>query len=1083
MFRYLLGVFMALIGTFSAPVTHVLVPDARAIPDNLVIGAPASAPADAQADNLTVETIATTQTGGYPVAGGTPSTSDLSLTIDVASQGQVDGVGTYTYTDGANTYGQAPLYSLTGVETVVAASSGNGYQRPRGITLDDGTVLVVAENWIDNQVKTFTRDPDTGEWSPGSVVWASDTAFSSLQHPSPDIYRIWDKRARQWVYWVAALQDDTTASVATQRLVLSYSKDDGATWATISTNLDFVATAITYDMLRIAYDPVSKNLVLGIVRNNAGTYTGLYYVSSDYGATFTALSSASISDTRMHDIRVSVGGTIYLVEVDNPGNVDLWTMTGISSQWTRIQTAFNNTAASVGTFRSIALAITPASAIWIDWRDTSDLITRAFSFDGGRTFDQLHTLSEEPVTGVIFNGSVYHTGHLLLLGTMSSSGSTYDNSVLSLKGGGISTVAPSWTPSGYDPYIPTDIPATRSAQHVFTTSGASAESIGAGANLVYDISNHNSTGYVTTTYTGASQMVTHAARWVLSDDTSGGSTASDAIAIKIGANTTGSGNYCQAGLRLNFTSRSVRAYDYVAGANVGSSVSWDAGGPVEVLVAVSYPGDGSNSKMSAWVKLVADTVWTPIVVDQTVTRAVGSVRTIVWGKVSASTANVQTIAMIPYLVSQNTTLGDTSPSLAGIGASSQMDRIPAGVYIRWDGGALRAGDAWTVRAASQTPVSFTSPYSVAPSPLRQWVSPAVTAGSTVRAAVYDFGSSYVGLLARASGLIGLQWANMPGVQSVELARWTGSAWSAFVTASTEYASYPNWARATTGSYTFYAASSNSSIKLLAPNELKGMWCYIVDSGGDSIGGTILRNGTGQFTTSGVQAWIELDPATVVTVAGGGLASLATTSGGTVFKVYASDGIAVGAQQFEATRYYSVSITLAPGYTTPKAGLLSFGEVLTPSRPVRAGASISRVTDPRSDRALRRVELPYDTLLVPGGTYASTSEVQNADSFNGSTARATVDNNVIVMTSLLDSVGKQRGRKRGVPVGLVIDGNWTDDPNTTTQVYLGQSTLAGYVSDTIDVTASAGFLRPTSYGPTQQGLSVTFDEAALWLSTI
>jgi hypothetical protein len=1075
---------MAIVGTFSAPIIHILVPDARAIPDNMVTDAPASAPADASADNLTVETVATTQTGGYPVAGGTPSTSGLSLTVDVASQGQVDGVGTYTYTDGTNTYGQSPLYSLTGFETVVTASSGNGYQRPRGLTLDDGTVLVAAENWIDNQVKIFERDPDTGDWTPGAVVWTSPTAFSSLQHPSPDIYRVWDRRTRQWVLWVAALQDDTTASTANQRLVLSYSKDDGATWSTITTSLSFAATAITYDMLRVKYDPLSKNLVLGVVRNSAGTYTGLYYASADYGATWTALASASISDTRMHDIQVTAGGTFYLVEVDSGGNVDLWAMTGVSSQWTAIQSPINVTAATIGTYRSIALAITPSNTLWVDFRDNTNLITRAYSTDGGRSFTQTHALSEEPATGVVFNGSVYHTGQLLLLGTMSSSGTTYDNSIVALVGGGISTIASTWTPAGYDPYIPTDIPATRSAQYAFTTSGATAQSIAtdSAGNLEYDLSNHNSTGYVTTTYTGASQVVTHAARWVLSDDTSGGSTASDAIAIKIGANTTGSGQYCQGGLRLNFTSRSVRAYDYVAGANVGSSVSWATGGPVEVLVAVSYPGDGSNSQMSAWVKLVADSVWTPIVVDQTITRGAGSVRTIVWGKVSASTANVQTIAMIPYLVSQNTTLGDTSPEPSGIIASSQMDRIPAGIYLRWDGGALRAGDSWTVRAASLTPVSFTSPYSVSPSPLRQWVSPAVSAGSTVRVAVYDFGASYVGFLARASSLVGLQWANMPGVQSVELSRWTGSAWSAIVTASTEYASYPNWARATAGSYTFYAPTSNSSIKALAPNELKGMWAYISD-GTDSIGGTVLRNGTGQFTASGVQAWIELDPATVVTVAGGGLASLATTSGGTVLKIYASDGIAVGAQQFEATRYYGVSMTLAPGFTTPKAGLLSFGEVLTPSRPVRAGASISRTTDPRSDRALRRVELPYDTILVPAGTYASTSTVQNSESFNGVTPRAAVDNNVILLTSLLDSVGRSRGQKRGVPVGLVIDGNWTDDPATTTQVYLGQTTLAGYVSSSIDVTTSMGFLRPTSYGPTQQGLSVTFDEAALWLPTV
>ena len=473
--RYFLGVLlMAMIGTFSAPVTHVLVPDARAIPDNLVTDAP-STPADAQADNLTVETVATTQTGGYPVAGGTPTDSALSLTVDIAEQGQVDGVGTYTYTDGTDTYGQTPLYVLTGFETVHPASSGDGYQRPRGIALDDGTVVAVAENWIDGKVDTFTRDPDTGDWTPLSTVWTSATAFSSLQHPSPDIYRIYDRRTRAWVYWVAALQDDTTAATATQRLVLSYSKDECATWTTIKTNLTFAATSITYDLLRVRYDPVSKNLIMGLVRNNGGTYTGLYYVSADYGSTWTALSSASLGDTRMHDIQVSCGGVIYLVEVDGSGNVDLWSMTGVSTQWTRVKSALNSVASVVGTFRSVAMTILPSSAIYIDWRNTDNLITRAFSFDGGRTFDQTHALSEEPSTGMKFNGSVYSTGRLYLLGTMSSSGTTYDNSIVAMVGGEVATVTPSWLPAGYDPYVPTDIPATRSSQHVFTTSGATTE--------------------------------------------------------------------------------------------------------------------------------------------------------------------------------------------------------------------------------------------------------------------------------------------------------------------------------------------------------------------------------------------------------------------------------------------------------------------------------------------------------------------------------------------------------------------------------------------------------------------------------
>lgn len=1092
------GLLMA-IGTWAAgtPILQVLVPDERATPSAQVTDAPTGAEADAGVANLRYEVAATStnmtqggrQRGAQPVAAGTPGAASTTITVGTKQAGRVDLTGTYTYVESGVEYGQIPLTVVSGFETALAAPGATGYNEPRGIPTDDGTIIVVYEDRISALVDTIERDPSTHTWGNGTTVLSELGPYTANVHPSPEIYRI-PRCDGGYTYWIAVLETDTTLETPTLRLSLSYSDDEGATWTEPqATNLAFSVSTIYYEKLRIAYDELSGNLIAGVVRNNASTYTGLYYVSKDGGWTWRALSGANQSDVRNHDIRV-LDGCIYLATLDGSGNVDLLKMTGVSTQWSQLSAISAAGAYVSATDKALTLSITPNGWIWVDYRTASTyLLARVYSTDGGVTFSTAsdgYLLEESSATSHLMpESTVYQDGRMLQIGTMISSGTTKDSSIVALLAGGISSMTPSWAPENYDGFVPTDIPATRSGQHVFTTSGATAESIATSSSqIVYDMSNDNSTGYITTDYPiGIVDNANCGVMWILSPDSTGGSTSSDAIALRIRANSTSDGKFVDAGIRIDMTNRSVQAYDWRAGANVGTSGTWSASVPVVFYAVVSYYGTGSASKMSVYYRLTTQEAWTTLVADQTLTRSVGSTKTILWGKVSASTANVKTIAFFPALGPLGTT-ADTSPETLGIRASSRMNRLPNGLWLRWDGGALLPGNTWTLSAGSTTSPKLTSPHSVAPSPLRRWVSTAVSAGATVKPVVYDFGSSYRGWLAKDNGLVGIQWAETPGASIVYLQYWDGAAFQNIISASTIMQQYPSWARATATSYTFYpGASANTDARLLATDELKGLWCYIADNGGDAVAGYILRNGGGQFTNDGCKAWIELDPATVVTVAGGGLASLATTSGSSVMNIYANDGIAVAAQSAEAIRYYRVAIAYAPGFTAPASGLLAFGEVHTFDRPYRAGASINSVTDPRLPRALRRVTVDYDQLLTPVGTYQSAgATVQNTMSFNGSTPRATVDNNERVLLGLLDKVGRKRGAREGTPIGVVLDGDWQADPGSSTQVYLGRSVMACYMSRTIDVTVGRGFLRPSEQADNQHGTSVTFDEVALYLPT-
>lgn len=1078
--------------TLPSPIDVLCIPNAPFLPSNLTTTAPTGAEANATFDQLGAEIIpGGTYHRAYPVATGEPTAASTSVTVGVQQPGGVDGAGAYTVTDSGTEIGCTPLTRLTGVQTIRSVGSGSGYQHARPVAMPDGRVLVVHDQ--------LGNTPGMLLWTPSSSTVSNVSALDSTSNVAtyPDVVRIPTRTGYQ--YLAGYLHQTLNASTDTLEVRFSLTSDPTGSWDEFTSDLSFDTTTISREALRLAYDPVSKNLLLGVLQNNAGTYTGKYYVSTDLGGTWTYLSGSDISTARSHDIK-SWGGMFYVAVLQDEATdiVRFRKMSGAAEGW---GTAVDVSTSTI-TQTCLAFTITPDGVFWIDYREnaTPGDITRAYSTDRGQTWTDV-TLIEEMnsgyTTGLVFTGSVYTTGELHLIGNILSSGTTRDNSLVALKGGGWSTLTNDLGANGYDAFWPSDIPATRSTQHVFTTGGASAESITADTatnpQIVYDISNDNSTGFITTTFTAATQMFGHGALWILSPDSSGGSTSSDAIALRIGANTTGSGNDVEAGLRINMTSRSVQAYDWNAAGNLGSAQTWSTAAPVEFWVHVDYLGDGTNSKMSAYVRLSTSRTWTTIVEDQTLTRGAGSTLTMRWGKLSASTANVKTIAFLPFFRGNGTrTTGDTSPPLLGRTATTTPDRTPWGAHLHWRSSPLVAGETWTLRARSDHPVSFTSPFSVAPSPLRDWRGDTVSAGATIRVAVYDFGSSYVGKLSR--NLVWLGWANTPDVATVRLRYWTGAAWSDVVSASTLATAFTDGAtgigRSAATTYLFFPRSgtSNTGPRLWGHNEHKGRWCWMSDGGGNTLAGRILTNSAGQFTgaADAVEATLELDPSTV-TVLAGTFAGFSTSTATGSLRIYADQGIAIGTQTSDATRYYLLEITMAPGATTPSSGLLAAGTAIPLARAYRAGASVSYQTDPRLDRVLRKVEYPYDALLVPGGTGVTTSAPKQTGLTigAGTTERATVDNNESVVISALRTTGALHGQRRGVPVGLVLGGSFSDDPGNSTQVFVGDDVMFGYLARSIDVTASQGYLYPRAItrDHSKHGLSLTVDEAGLWMPTV
>lgn len=1078
---FLWGLITMATGTlFTEPVCFLCVPDARQTPSRIDRTNPVGSTTTATEANLQAEVVRDTSNitlpngmeGARPIASGTPSSS-FSLGVDVVYPGAVDQVGTYSIDDGTSVYGATPLWAPTGFETIRAIASGSGYQVPRGAALANGTVAVVYEDWDGTQGVGFrTRSDSTHAWSGTTNIWTvvgGGAAFTANIHPSPEIWVSYHNGVERINVASFVFADDISGTK--MRLRIDYSTDAGATWGYYYSSLLLTVSSIYYDQIRVAYDPVGDQILLGVIKNDGGTYTGLYYVSNDGGVTFTQLTGANQTDVRAHDIRCH-SGTFYATTIDGGGEINLLWRTALSSGWT-VVSLVDSLAAAI-TDRCVALQITPDGAFWVDYRSGANpgILFRASSFDYGLTWSIRYTWMDRLTTfasGLDFNGSVYTTQRLYLLGTMLSSGTTVDNSLVALVSGGAATLSLENGLGAYAGFLPSDLPSTRSTQYVF--AGGSAESIttDTAGELIHRIDNTNATGYYTVTQ-GAAELATQSAHWILSPDSSGGSTASGAVVLRVAVNEqTGVNTYAQVELRIDLTNRQVQAYDVLAAANLGTPVTYSTGTDgIEFYLSVNV---GTSARACAYVRRTTSETWTPILgtTGTATTTAAGTTNTIIYGKTTATTAQVDTRYLSPGWWGNPVGPSSPIPPTTGIPARSLPDRLPQGIYLRWQGSPLIAGDSWTAQSRSSSPLEWTSPWSMRPSPTHQWRGTAGAAGATYRI-VYNYGSSYRAKLSR--GLIYQGWANAPGLEAVRLYARSAGAWVSQVVANTKVISMTNvdLERLNAASYQFYPFSDcgGNNLPLWEIDQFAGYWCVLTDGGGNTIAGTIAHNDPGHFAlvSGGLPASLELDPSTVVAVAGT-FAGFSLSTATATLSIYAPDGVVIGVQGEEAEQYYAIEVDLAPGATLPEAGMLPFGAAYPLARQVRDGSSMRFIapdelrvlpsglmTGRRLGRKQQRiVELPYDQILLHVGSYSKSAAVpMNSMEFFSGVPRATIDNNLSVLTSVHRVAGQQ------VPIALVIDGDWTNDPANVDQNFVDQDVVFGYLENQVDVTAGRGTLR-------------------------
>lgn len=1092
------------ISTFGGPVDILVVPDERASASAQHRTLPASNSTTATEANLGMEVIAADANvadsngapGAHPVARGTPSSSSLNLTVATRTPGRPDRTADYLYTDTSTSevYGASKIWVPVSGESIYDESFGgpSAISEVAAATLPDGSIYSAAESWTFETIEVRKRTAGSPDWA-SVTTWSSSSLYTANVHPSVSMWTIPSNTGTGYIIYVGSFEV-TAANTITLRT--DYSTDAGATWNNANySNLVLATNPNYYDRLRVVYDGVAKRLWLTVRKYDGAAYTLLTYFSDDYGANWSA--SDTIDDIR-NAYMVNFGPRTLLATVDGTGILAIRHRSGADASWTSLDTdVFNGSYTVHADHLAMVRTDNGIYAVYCRLATNSSELIMAMSADGGKTWGNVAggfpytngsyttVLSDQPTGGLTeglkLQAAVFQAGSVYLMGNFVSAGNTAQT-IFAIVCGDIANLQ--WDDANahvdFDTYYPVALPRTKSTQFAAFTGGSTHQilAIGGGV-LVEDIANTVATGYNTYLDVGTVYN-TRSARLILDDSSSGGSTAASDMVLRVTIDDN-AGNNVSAEIRIDMTTRKARLYDVLGAGNLGNETSaWTASTPVEFYIDV----DGVGQKVSAWYRLMGNATYTAIATNQALTpNAAAAVREIYYGKLNATNAHMRIRFFRPH-VSEGFADGFAAADRKGIPAATIPSRIPAGVHISWRGAPLMPGNSWTARAWSRTSIAFTSPLSVDPSPLRQWVGTVGAAGATYRI-VYDFGASYDSTL--SDNMIGVMWANAPGVYLCKLQRWTGAAWSDEISgdARESYgAGAVSISRSSVTSYKFRPGPTpNARPKVWAQDYYRGWWAVLSDGGGNTIAGTVLRNDPGQFTSSSpatLPAALELDPSTVVATFGTFAGFSLSTNAGTLY-LYSPDGIAVSTQSTASTRYYAIEVTLAPGATLPKAGLLTFGPAYAFARPARDGSSIRWVADQRLAQPVAIVELPFDQQLVHNGTYNLIgSAVQNVLSFNGTTPRALIDSNIETIVAALRQAGPQFGRRGGLPVGMVVNGDWQADPGSSDQSFVGRDVVFGYVQPSVDVTAGVGHLYQRDNGNSQLGTSFVLNGPALYL---
>jgi len=995
-------------------------------------------------------------------AVGTPS-SATTLDLTIIDGGYPDEDASFSWSDDSGTtqYGW-DLDRTIGFQTVVHDASGTtGYQAPHAASALDGTVIVAAEDWVaapDRVVSIAGTQPDsdgeTATWSAPVEVWETSTAFDANNHANPCVI------SKPGVWEIVSIE----YSGGSGWLRKDISKNDGTSWSNAGKKLlEFPTTAsIHYDKLRVVYDPKSATYTLVVRRNNAGTYTGLHYVSN--GGKWTA--GSTTADVRGHDL-VCVNGTVVYVYVTESGaavdDVSLKRKTANQITWTTVDIS----SYTIQTFEyNVALAVTPDSRIYLFNHGNVDAGTKrcVASHDLGTTWTSMTGESdysslglEESAASVLTSGiytmsAVYASGSFLLIGNLACVTATLQYSIAAIRVGGYSNFT-HINGSGYL-YTPTDVPSDRG----WTYTGAAAETLGA-ATLDYTITAVVQQGYSELTLAGGNYLNAMA----VGKPTSGGSLASDAIAFQLEASNGGAATVI-ASIRL--TATQIQVYDVQAAALVGAPVTITSGAPIEVTAYLA------DAVLSVYWRDLHGVKWETVIEGQALTDgAFTGNRCVRIGAVTAGSTSASTWYLVRATVAtENMANGYSVRDLYGVPVSTKPWLLRDGVSVMGRGGPFEGSDVYQVTTHSQRGLWRALNILTSPSPRQAFVSGEDALPEGYHQVVLDMGAAYEG---RISDWIGLAVLGVDGADGFWLDRYTGAAWSNLLTMPMLDSVVPNlaaWTRDSVTDLWLRPDGTNGNARIYREDELVGRVARVKDTAGTIVYDRVVHNTAGSFsnTSGSKQMHIRFSGTPLLGTWGAMLQSSAAAASSGV-GAYAKQALVLGYQGASSSRYYRLRWSHGPWATSATIGKILPLKVIWLPKQADVGAQVTYRSNDEVVKlpfgyslgrqlapSTRDERAPFRAVVVQDNRYVGGVAIDSQGS--NSTPMAALDSNLDALITCVERNGQSK------PLIWIreVDLYGTDLTAANLVLRGGDDWLYGRIVD-VTATPSKGYLRGTRGG--------------------
>lgn len=1006
---------------------------------------------------------------GFLKASGSVSTAS-SITVTIKTGGYPDQVPTFYYTDdaGVTRYGWSDFTVVCGFETLkYDGSSTNGYQLLRGVTLDNGDLVVAVEEHDSgagvDRVSVITRTWATSTWSTTVTVYSTEATgvFSATRKATPDIVKLPGGRLV-----IASLERFPSWS-SDDYLRLDYSDNGGLTWGVMGQRLlKFDRTSYNYDMLRLSYDRVSKNYILGVRRVTGGTYSILTYRSSTGGTSWDSMGSA-ITDTQVYDI-VTVDGVTSMAYVINTGGslgyLKINQTSGGTCAWQTV------TAVAADVFSPLYLSMMVMHNGWIVvyGRDSTYTakVLYSVSTDRGRTWGNIHAGTYPYSNGVVsnvttdisatgaftsgleLNGAVYSVGQTYLLGNLTSAG-VVDKSAVALVLGDFANV-PERYPYDTILYYPSDLPSAKGWGAVVGAPTAEALVNLSGVGLTYRLTNNTgATGY----YSIASSI--SKVKFRFKPNTGGATTNTD---VCVALRTSDGVNYRE--VQLRFSTTQVQMYDAAAAATRGSAATFTAGVPIDILL-VSNGATAGTWKGSAWWKASTSRSWTAIATNQTLSNTgVGAAGFLRFGSLAATAANVvfdlQFIGGSGGVGGTGFSFGQDaiedgftlSEDMIGYPLSTTASPIPSGattVNVWGISGPFQTGDTFTLETKSLTAASRIIDISAYPSPRDGFQSGVITPGATENL-TFNVDALYN---ARIDDLVLMAVMGSSAIKTVRLRRWTGAAWSTVITHNCyedPFGSAPSWVRSGVTSKWFVPNGANSNPRYFRRDELKGQMLEIQDdTGGSTVFCEIEHNTDGQWSTASGAKSMAIQVATIPSGASGTYASLATSASGgsnSMLRVYWRDSLILDDLTSNSVIYYRIEWDYNAFQTSGDIGKILVCRPMLIPRQYGPGDQHGIITNDETIRQqdgrtrarqlgppARNIRLPWRKLMLNQARYNGGTVINTHAT--GSTQRAVADSHLDQVLSVIEREGTVN------PLVLVSQIEMSVDPSSSPATLYGK----------------------------------------------